>query len=98
MENKYYTPSIEEFHIGFEYQYLASNPAEFFHTKLENWHEFIGSDGEFYLPEDIKRGSIRVKYLDSEDLKELGYERRHDMSGYIEILYLLFERTFLYRF
>jgi hypothetical protein len=25
MENKYYTPTIEEFHIGFEYEHLSSN-------------------------------------------------------------------------
>lgn len=71
MENdKYYTPSIEEFHVGFEFKicntYNSLNP--------ENQWKIQIYDGTYsllelkkYLPIDC----IRVKYLDKEDIESL---------------------------
>jgi hypothetical protein len=64
MENKYYTPEIKEFHVGFEYERCDDGysyfkdiyPRAIDTNKLEN-----------YLP------YFRVKYLDKEDIENLGY-------------------------
>ena len=74
MENKYYTPTIEEFHVGFEYEELSGTDSE----GGEDWstREIIHSFGAF--DEDIdalEDGFIRVKYLDKQDIEELGFKR-----------------------
>ena len=42
MENKYYTPSIEEFHVGFECEYKEINSEEWEEDEL-----YYISDKEF---------------------------------------------------
>ena len=75
-ENKYYTPSIEEFHIGFEYEYYIAT------TGL--WHDqsivFIEDFEE--IEEYLSYNKIRVKYLDQEDIKSLGWEYQ-GKNGYM---------------
>ncbi len=70
--DKYYTPSIEEFHIGFEYEekYDSKNwdKREFIYS------EHIDSYGEDCLDDFIIEGIVRVKYLDKEDIESLGFE------------------------
>lgn len=65
MEYKYYTPSLEEFHVGFEFDGLAN---------LENsiWKPtvFREIDSVSYYRE---RASVRVKYLDREDIESFGF-------------------------
>ena len=73
METKYYTPKIEEFHVGFEFEYL----------NLKN--QWIKSDdfSDTFLNDDIDTVSevgrhldnseIRVKLLDREDIESLGW-------------------------
>lgn len=84
MENKYYTPAIEEFHIGFEYEVLC-NPTKSSEDDPAYYLEW--SEETFYLNEshinlvkyvDIqdrvdKEGSIRVKLLDQQDIEDLGF-------------------------
>ena len=78
--DKYYNPTIEEFHQGFEYEIWES----FAYTK-ENWiketFQFVDKDG-IWLGEDPtnilamyeNRGDeIRIKYLDKEDIESLGF-------------------------
>lgn len=91
---KYYTPELEEFHVGFEYeeysqgyQYDVKLMAEHPEVQLQilsepelvtDWvkrvyelDSFISLiDGEIttYIPE------VRVKYLDEQDIKDLGFE------------------------
>jgi hypothetical protein len=71
MINKYYTPSIEEFHVGFEYEYRHKDYV------WENYHKYN-------TPElDVERedcpfsksdlSEFRVKYLDKEDIESLGW-------------------------
>ena len=75
MENKHYTPSIEEFHVGFEYQSLQD---ERLPEKEESWETntikdewemriFIG----YYCGDHF--AGLRIKYLDEKDLKEIGF-------------------------
>lgn len=69
--SNYYTPSIKEFHVGFEYQEKITKGAEetwVSHTCME-WN--IGSVIEdLYTSEDYSE-KIRVKCIDKEDIESL---------------------------
>ncbi len=64
--NKYYTPEIEEFHVGFEYE-----------EKDIEWEKAVCGTydaGDFDALGDVSReGNIRVKHLDREDIESLGF-------------------------
>lgn len=71
---KYYTPDLSEFYIGFEYE-LQSDGI---------WFEVacdLVCDEISQIKEDIKNGQIRVKYLDKEDIESLGFEQNHGIIG-----------------
>lgn len=81
MENKYYTPSIEEFHVGFEYEY-NSNRVWLHELTNGKWFkqtfDFCTTlDGDS-IPSEVNsmldRGEIRVKYLNQSDMDSLGFE------------------------
>jgi hypothetical protein len=73
-EGKYYTPTIEEFHVGFEYEV----------KKEESWFRCFYSQGSlvdiYYKYNDdldsidFEADTIRIKYLDQEDIESLGFE------------------------
>ena len=66
---KYYTPKIEEFHVGFEF--------EAFVTKQIGWRNIsLRADGRHLdmVINELKSDRIRVKYLDQEDIESLGWE------------------------
>jgi hypothetical protein len=67
MENKYYTPSIEEFHVGFEYEFREGT----IWMKRE-YHPSHGLAGR------ILKDLVRVKYLDREDIESLGFKYLKD--------------------
>lgn len=103
MENEYYTPTIEEFHIGFEYEYksfiyeyqvehlggksfkVLTNPKSKF-----DWVKCVFKGDDFlYFDDDqiqsnlnmfIEEKSIRIKYLDKEDIESFGFQH---MIGYV---------------
>ena len=62
----YYTPEIEEFHLGFEYEWKELEDTEW---KKEKSPIKISADGY----EEQKYG-VRVKYLDKEDIKSLEFK------------------------
>lgn len=72
MENKYYTPELNEFFQGFEYEVLIK----------ENWekqdllysNKYIKVHGFSYLDSLIQNARVRVKYLDKEDIESLGWK------------------------
>jgi len=75
MENdKYYTPEIEEFHVGFEYQREEYND-------ISRWDEWYTTtiDTPWQLADYVMYLSnhgfsqTRVKKLDSEDIESLGW-------------------------
>jgi hypothetical protein len=74
MENiEYYTPIIEEFHVGFEFLvpiYGSDKFVEetFMLKSIENLFD-KDENGKFNLPD-----CFRVKYLDREDIESLGWE------------------------
>ncbi len=82
MENKYYTPTIEEFHVGFEYEQFCQNPHQDLSqitdaSDVNMWAKcrfpdpFTGGDVSVLFK--TKR-MLRVKYLDREGILELGWE------------------------
>ncbi len=62
MENKYYVPSIEEFHVGFECE----------HKLCDTWRELTC----YHIPHGHRtlEDLYRVKYLDKQDVEELGWK------------------------
>jgi hypothetical protein len=67
-ENKYYTPTIEEFHVGFEFEFLEKG--EYIKdTYMCNSQFGVTFDD---MPELAKLS--RVKHLDREDIESLGWE------------------------
>lgn len=71
MENKYYTPILNEFFDGFEYECfdLDWNKTTFDFRDLE------------IIDDEIREGKIRVKHLDREDIESLGWELRTDANA-----------------
>lgn len=68
-DNKYYTPEIEEFHVGFEYEYLHGT---------KGWIDCRFGEPDDWslsqLDEEIGLLLIRVNYLDREDIESLGWK------------------------
>tara|TARA_R110002126_G_scaffold118191_1_gene258081 strand:- start:286 stop:744 length:459 start_codon:yes stop_codon:yes gene_type:complete len=97
MEN-YYTPKIEEFHEGFEYEQKNSFGDGTVKTveqyNLAGWEKRIfGLDIYPYLNRTMTGrnsknlpSAVRVKYLDGDDIESLGWKKRLGTS--IEIYYL----------
>ena len=63
-ETKYYTPTIEEFHVGFEFEYLYST---------NTWNKSKVPSGGFTVG-NVKLEKLRVKCLDQEDIESFGYK------------------------
>ena len=61
--HKYYTPEIEEFHVGFEYEQVID-------AKWEKCEMHLLDLGKV----NNRLNSLRVKYLDREDIESLGFE------------------------
>ena len=82
MENKYYTPDISEFHFGFEFEsnYVLFQPyTKRFGDGTPDWYKHILTAGEhdwFWdsYKNDAYTTEFRVKYLDTDDIKELGWD------------------------
>jgi len=71
MNEKYYTPEIEEFKVGFEFEFMHSD------YKEQGWKKYNTPEFNFEK-EDCPFGGkdlseYRVKYLDREDIESLGW-------------------------
>lgn len=72
--NKYYTPEIEEFHVGFEYEFHLMGASGKY--KKDVWKPFrfeLLDDDLIDIVDELEDGFIRVKYLDREDIESLGF-------------------------
>lgn len=68
LENeKFYVPQIEEFFVGFEFEYMNMYYTNWLRT---SWGTALNMSN---LQNDIIAGHIRVKRLDKQDLEELGF-------------------------
>lgn len=76
MENKYYTPEVEELHIGFEYEIAYRNPG------FEKGKIFDGANLDWLIEhlKNNKNAEVRVKYLDIEDVESLGWIKRETLG------------------
>lgn len=87
MERKYYTPTIEEFHVGFEYeQYVIAlrseddKPSAWVKMKIQILEDLMECDNNLALEGNIDAKYCRVKLLDREDIESLGFEFSHRFS------------------
>ena len=69
--NKYYTPEIGEFRVGFEYEYGLPKEGQV-EWNTDTFGKIIRS--VFELEWLIKNKNIRVKFLDAQDIEELGFK------------------------
>ena len=88
MENKYYVPDIEEFYIGFEFEYLAKEGhslrsdvpiEEMTWIKSDDFSmDFCDNDADTISERGyvLNKNRVRVKYLDAEDIESLGYTKQ----------------------
>lgn len=81
MENNlYYTPTIEEFHVGFEYEVMIpeksiwSKEVFFLNDSHINIIKWVTIQDEFTTHK------VRVKYLDQSDIESLGW--MYDMTDF----------------
>ena len=76
-ENKYYTPSLDEFYIGFRYEYYNNFSKRWIETVLEE-EDYRQTETCGYINDETCPFSdvakLRVKHLDKEDLIELGFK------------------------
>ena len=81
MKNKYYLPSIKEFHVGFEYEvsnYMLAGTLRI-RPKKEWFKEVFNTSSVYkldFIEHVLKIGNekiVRVKYLDKEDIESLGF-------------------------
>lgn len=87
MENKYYTPDISEFHIGFEYEWKPKDEDDYGYVK----DKYCIQDqfDEMYINNEI---DFRVKYLTKEDIESLGFEQQSLQYQYKKDWYRLINR------
>jgi len=71
-KNKYYTPEIEEFHVGFEYEQASTMPS-YLHWDFIVWGDDINDEFEFLIS-GIRDEHVRVKYLTKEDIEWLNWK------------------------
>lgn len=70
MNDKYYTPSIEEFHVGFRYQSHVDPRTD------NGWDDEEVDRHSIIYPLKVDSDvDYRVKYLDDDDIEELGWEK-----------------------
>lgn len=93
MRSAFYTPAIEEFHVGFEFEFLNNKQKIFFVTEEENkWLKtempFIGVLSELKnIRKLILDKQVKVKRIDKDDCISLGLKLKvwDNGSGYFEI-------------
>lgn len=71
---KYYTPTVEEFHIGFEFEYLTLRDGAA--TWIADTYGKVVTSS--YLLRQVMKTGVRVKHLDKEDIESLGWEYQGD--------------------
>ena len=80
-DNKYYTPKIEEFHVGFECETYIHTSTIGNKEGYSNWYPIVfGKTNTKYeslvLGDILHTVNINVKYLDKEDIESFGF--KHD--------------------
>jgi hypothetical protein len=86
-ENKYYVPTLEEFHPGFSYEAYNSNEW-FFAEAGSGWFKQTWEPRRPALEMQavnieyaIRKGWIKVKFLDNEDIGAEGFDEEFNEYG-----------------
>lgn len=74
-ESKYYTPTIEEFYVGFEYEIFRDTGSAY-----DDWYDTKETLDIHDLLNYISQQSARVKHLDKEDIESLGFTQEGQCS------------------
>lgn len=74
MENKYYTPEINEFYVGYKY--------EVYNSLLGRWIKEEVQSNECFC--DLQGEEIRTKYLDKQDIESLGWVYAEAFKSYFK--------------
>ncbi len=83
MENKYYTPSIEDIHVGYECEVYGQTTTKLiknvdFHKVVVGLHMEVGQKvGINQIPNLIKKGWIKVPYLTKEQIEKEGWKHEY---------------------
>lgn len=86
----YYIPKLEDFHVGFEFEYQPNNKLGYpVWVKAELGVTQKGTEviPLTKIPNLLKERRIRVKFLDNEDLESLNYFKRAARSDGGTLLY-----------
>lgn len=82
MEEKYYTPDLEEFYVGFGCEFFNNMQDKVWKKEICNvdtismaYDSYEHGDKAF---DDAFEDTFRVKYLDSGDIESLGYWEDYD--------------------
>lgn len=87
-KDKYYTPQIEEFHIGFRYEiYIPGSNKDY---KKETYSIKTPLDLQKLYGNNLEDGWVRTKYLDQKDIEELGWKLVDDREKHIKELSKMF--------
>ncbi len=90
MENNlYYTPTIEEFYVGFEYEIKIKDNWRKKSTTISDFSPISDYDGMSILEEDLISNIIRVKTLDQSDIESLRLNGL-EITEYVEESHLEF--------
>ncbi len=71
MKNKYYSPGISEFHVGFEFQKMDIDTAQWYNEVLKSLDQKFD---DMSLVDNIDNEVIRVKCLDRKDIEDFDYK------------------------
>lgn len=75
MTKKYYTPTIDEFYVNFDFEEYGRSIAFPNETDSPYWFKnvFTKFSSFVMIEEIIKQKTVRVKFLDREDIESLGW-------------------------
>jgi hypothetical protein len=68
-QNKYYTPELNEFYVGFEYEIQHTDPPFKWQSEILNEDQL-----DWAALSVTEMGIFRIKYLDKDDIIECGFE------------------------
>lgn len=80
IDDKYYTPNIEEFYVGFRYEIKDGGKENYREAIIRTIDCYCSPENGYNYPNSIylyskwKNGDVRVKYLDSSDIESEGWD------------------------
>ena len=85
-DNKYYTPTIDEFGHGFQYEIKLEGPNNLKSGTSIHWIPFTFGAGPFgntfaEVEDYLIKGIVRVPYLSKEDIQAEGWELEEQGKG-----------------